>query len=125
MHKLLSALVFLTAIIVVCLSGCAGTPQSDFVNADLRAADFNLQTAIQKGRIPADDPAAGCVHALVGDPVTAFDPQVTGLISGASAAYIEIQAIRSPAPVSCDAVLGRLVKDAARVGIRVSPLRLP
>jgi hypothetical protein len=132
--KLLTVLLALIA-----LSGCASTISNStttlepdgIVIRDLRAAAFNFSEAQRIGLLPDDDPGATCVKSVLARvdlPSESFTPQREGLISGASVAYIRAQQAKAMAAAArigpdCEAVIGRIIIDAARVGIRLSPLR--
>jgi hypothetical protein len=131
-------------ILAIALSGCATTitnapvdikPDGIVANG-LRDANFNLQSAIQIGVLPENDPAASCVQGILRDAgleegapaVKSFDPRVSDLISAASVAYIEAQRLKTlrneaHVPMGCEALLGRIVIDAAKRGARLSPFR--
>jgi hypothetical protein len=136
----------LTAIAAAALlSGCVAAPisneptvirQDGIIAGGLRAAAFNLRNAISIGVLPVDDPASVCVEGILKDaglaedspPVLSFEPQVVDLISAASVAYIEAQRLKAlqgtlVLPGACEAVIGRLVIEAAKSGVKISPLR--
>lgn len=119
------------------LFGCAATgeistsPDPDArVLQDLRDADFNFSEAQRIGVLPANDPGALCVHAVLTQVDVAnesFVPRTSGLVSGASLVYIRAQqakALAAAARISpdCEALVGRIVIDAARVTGRAARL---
>lgn len=112
----------------------AATPIGGTVVTGLQNAAFNLDSAVQIGVLPMNDPADGCVHGalqLIGqdvvlgpmgeNPVTPvtptkqFTPKVTDLLSGGSVAYILAQQAKQIAgggvtvPASCEQLVGHFV----------------
>lgn len=144
-------------LLVLLLCGCAqppaistsplgGIPADSMIAVGLKDAAFNLDSAVAIGVLPADDPAASCIHGVMKDaglegnaPGTqSFTPRVSDIISAGSVAYIEAQKLKAlgggakAVPVGCDALVGRIVIDAARLGARGAsstllplPIRLP
>lgn len=122
---------------IVGMLGCTVTgeistspdPDARFVQ-DLRDADYNLTESQRLGILPANDPGAQCVHAVLTqvDVVNeSFTPRTSGVVSGASIVYIRAQqakALAAAARISpdCEALVGRIVIDAARVTGRAARL---
>jgi hypothetical protein len=110
------------------------------IQTGLLNAEWNLDQAIAKGILPANDPADTCMHAALtqigiepapagtpsATPPESFTPKVTDLISGGAVVYIEAQQVKklesggTIAP-SCKQLIGQLVLDAAAVGIKAIP----
>jgi hypothetical protein len=105
--------------------------RSDVIANGLRDAAFNLRSAAELGILKPDDAALACVNDVVkdagleGEAPKSFSPHVSDLISAASVAYIEakrIQALRGTTlPQGCEAVIGRLVIDGAKAGVKLAP----
>jgi len=125
------------------LSACAisntplgvGVKEGGFVASDLKAAAYNLDQAIAIGVLPEDDPAASCVHAVLGDlgldgdgtatVAQSFQPKRDGLISTGAVLYIRARQLekareagRFKLPKDCKAIIGQIVIDAAKVARR-------
>lgn len=95
------------------------------VGVDLLEAAYNLDNAIAIGVLPADDPAAACVHdvlqktgveAAAGTPaVQSFVPKVSLAASAGSVAYIRAQQLRSlkgiEVSIECKGMIGQFVVD--------------
>ena len=105
----------------------------------LQDASFNFDNAVVVGALTKDDPAPGCAHGILQDlgadvtnttagstPVpmtgtspTSFTPKVSDLISFGSVAYIRLQQAKTlqggglTVPVSCEAIIGKVVIDGA------------
>lgn len=107
--------------------GTGGIPVSadSGVGKDLLAAAFNLDNAIGIGVLPADDPAASCIHGVLkqaglevpaGAPaVASFIPENRGAVSVGAIAYIraiQLQGLKGlQVPVDCEALIGKFVVD--------------
>lgn len=114
-------------------------PQDSTVATGLQNAAFNLDQAVAIGALPADDPAPVCVHgflqqagleALPGAPPSrSYTPKVSDLISAGSVLYIRAQQARAAGPyqppAGCDAILGRLVREAAAAGLTAATTTIP
>lgn len=118
-------LVCTVAAVAIMASGCAvnepigakyapTTNTGKLVAVDLVATLHNMDAAVQVGALSADDPAPGCIRAAVnrlGLEQETFEPEVNGLISAASVAYIKARQIENRAPVSldCKALVGDIL----------------
>lgn len=118
-------LVCVVGAVAVLTSGCAindpigakyqpSTNTGRLIVSDLVATSHNLDAAVQVGALPADDPAPGCIRAAVnrlGLDQETFEPEISGLISAASVAYIKAKQIENRAPVSneCKALVGDIL----------------
>jgi hypothetical protein len=135
MKKLLGA-----AMMAVLLAGCAteisgsASPISStgLIARDLQAAAFNLTEAQRVGALPADDPAGKCLTGVLADlgldgsaETESFTPKRDGIVSEGAVIYIramQVKAMRGyQLPAECDAVVGRFVIDAAKLGIKGLP----
>lgn len=110
-------------VMVVLMSGCAApigakyeptTTAGKLIVRDLKAASENLNQAVAVGALPADDPAPGCLKAAVnrfGDRQETFEPELAGVVSLSSVAYIQARQLENRAPVSqeCKALLGDIL----------------
>ena len=110
-------------VMVVLMSGCAapigakyepGTVAGQLIVRDLKAASANLNQAVAVGALQADDPAPGCLKAAVnrfGDGQETFEPEIDGVLSLSTIAYIRARQIENRAPVSeeCKALLGGIL----------------
>ena len=81
---------------------------------DLKAASMNLNSAVRVGALNADDPAPACVQnalARFGDGQETFEPELAGVVSLSSVAYIQARQLENRAPVSieCKALLGDIL----------------
>ncbi|HEV2225052.1 MAG TPA: hypothetical protein VGR84_18820 [Candidatus Acidoferrales bacterium] len=119
----------------------ASTPGAQVLGDDLVAAAFNLNSAISIHVLPPDDPAAACINTEVtqlglgqGAPAAeSFVPENKGLISAGAIVYIHAQQIKAQlggltqVPVSCEALVGKLVVDAIQAGnqIGLTLIKLP
>lgn len=131
------------------LSGCgslgviSNAPAGGLVTADsvvgkdLKAATSNVDKAVAIGVLDVNDPAAYCLHSILKDaclegacatPPASFEPDVSGVVSAASVAYIRVQQLKKlraqakPVDPACEAVVGRIVIDAAKAtGKAVTP----
>lgn len=101
------------------------------VQQGLVDASYNLNSAIAIGVLPAGDPAAACVNGVLTsigiDPSTgkstgsvgSFTPREGDLLALGSVGYILAQQALPlvnggvPVPVGCEALIGKLVIDAA------------
>lgn len=109
---------------------------NDLVTQGLLDASFNLHSAVTVGALSASDQVPACVDSVLGDlginpdgtPTTqaqSFTPKVSDLISLGSVIYIraqqakKLQAAGLPESTSCDAVIGQIVRAAAKSGIKV------
>lgn len=116
--------------------GAGGLPISpdSGVGKDLLAAAFNLDNAIAIGVLPADDPAASCIHGVLkqagietppGAPaVASFIPEDKGAVSVGSIAYIRAQQLQGlkglQVPLGCEAVIGKFVVDGLATANKVA-----
>ena len=131
------------------LGGCAISnsplgvlPQDGFVASDLKAAAYNLDQAIAIGVLPEDDPAAGCVHGVLGDlglegdgtatAAQSFQPKRDGLISTGAVLYIRARQLekareagRFKLPEDCKAIIGQIVIDAAKAAGKTARSLIP
>ena len=104
---------------------------SSVLGKDLAAAKFNLDSAVTIGALPADDPAVGCVSAVLADlgldkEAVSFEPQREGVVSAGALIYIRVAQAKAfkdsfKLPSDCDAVLGRLVIDSVKAGSKALP----
>ena len=81
---------------------------------DLKAASVNLNSAVRVGALPASDPAPDCLRNALdrfGEGQETFVPEVDGVVSLASIAYIRAKQLENRAPVSteCKAMLGDIL----------------
>lgn len=106
------------------LSGCATVIQP-IVKNDLESAAANFEQAVKAGVLPETDPAVTCTRAIMarvaGD--VSLDPQISGLISASSVAYIAARVAenRAKLPAECTETIGRLVIDGAKAVRGVVP----
>lgn len=112
-------------IMVALMSGCAvndpigqkyqpTTAPGKLIVNDLRAASMNLNSAVRVGALTADDPAPACVQNALnrfGDGQETFEPELAGVVSLSSVAYIRARQLENRAPVSteCKALLGDIL----------------
>lgn len=106
---------------VLVLSGCAVTDPigaklspGALITSDLTATSRNLDQAVAVGALKPSDPAPQCLHDLLartGAGQETFKPEISGLISLQSVAYIRAQQIknRGELSTSCKAILGDIV----------------
>lgn len=111
-------------------------PGGATVQQGLIDASYNLHSAMAIGVLQPDDPAASCVdgvlHDIGIDPSTgqatgggSFTPRTSDLISAGSVAYILAQQAAASIngnislPVGCQALIGKLVIDAARLARQI------
>jgi hypothetical protein len=117
-------LLALTAVAV--LSGCStigGTAlNSPVVKNDLASASANFEQAVKLGMLPESDPGVACIRAVVAKAAAdvSFTPQVDGLISAGSVAYIAAQVAKKGATIDsqCEALVGRVTIDGAKAARR-------
>ena len=112
------------------------TGTNDLVTQGLLDASFNLHSAVTVGALSATDQVPACVDSVLtdlginpdGTPTTqaqSFTPKVSDLISLGSVIYIraqqakKLQAAGLPESTSCDAVIGQIVRAAAKSGIKI------
>lgn len=105
-------------------AGIAISPTST-VGTDLLSAAYNLDNAIKIGVLPANDPAAGCVHDVLKKagietdpneaPPASFMPKSDGVASVGAIAYIRAQQLRDlkgiDVSIECKALIGTFVVD--------------
>lgn len=111
------------------------------IQQGLLDAEFNLDQAIIVGALPKDDPADACLHGALtqigiepkpdgtaGTPAPSFTPRESDLISRGSVLYIRAQQAKALAggggltvPVGCEAIIGRIMLDAAKAGGSLLP----
>lgn len=112
------------ALIILC-AGCAvndpigqkyqpTTAPGKLIVNDLKAASMNLNSAVRVGALTADDPAPGCIQNALnrfGEGQETFEPELSGIISLSSVAYIRARQLENRAPVSqeCKALLGDIL----------------
>lgn len=108
-------------IVLLMLTGCAVTDPigaklsaSALITSDLTATSRNLDQAVAVGALKPTDPAPQCLHDLLartGAGQETFKPEISGLISLQSIAYIRAQQIknRGELSASCKAVIGDIV----------------
>ena len=134
MRKMVCALL-VSLTLSACTQAISNSPVSldsaSVLGKDLAAAKFNLDQAIAVGALPADDPAAGCVTAVLADlgldkEAVSFEPQREGVVSVGAIIYIRVAQAKAfkdsfKLPSDCDAVVGRLVIDSVKAGSRALP----
>ena len=119
---LMICLIFATAFL---LTGCAmdtpigskyqpTTAPGKLIMNDLKAASVNLNSAVRVGALPASDPAPDCLQNALdrfGEGQETFVPEIDGVVSLASIAYIRAKQLENRAPVSmeCKAMLGDIL----------------
>lgn len=103
------------------------------VQSDLAATQYNLAQAVSVGALSANDPAPACVNQAVatlglGATGKSFTPQLAGVVSAASIAYIRAQQVKALAgsgtlqvPPACLQILGQMQLDALAAAIRAAP----
>ena len=103
------------------------------VQNDLTATQYNLNQAVAVGALSANDPAPTCVNQAVavlglGAQGKSFTPQLAGVVSAASIAYIRAQQVKALAgsgtlqvPPACLQVLGQMQLDALAAAIKAAP----
>lgn len=136
MRKLSIVLVGIAGLLLsACTSTISSSPVSldsaSVLGKDLAAAKFNLDNAVLVGALPADDPAVGCVSAVLADlgldkEAVSFEPQREGVVSVGSVIYIRVAQAKAfkdsfKLPSDCDAVVGRLVIDSVKAGSKALP----
>lgn len=114
-RKALSTAVF--AGLAIAASGCA-TVLQPIVKNDLASAAANFEQAVQAGVLPVTDPAVVCTRAIMARAAAdvSLDPQISGIISASSVAYIAARVVenRAKLPAECNETIGRLVIDGAK-----------
>ena len=130
------------------VGGSTATGINSQVITGLQDSAYNFDNAMAIGALPANDPASNCVHGVLkqlgadvvvtpagytpvvlpnGQPATSFTPRVSDLISSGSVVYIlaqqakQLQAggLGASVPMGCTALVGQIVIDAAKAGIKV------
>lgn len=108
-------------IVLIMLTGCAVTDPigarlspGALITSDLSATSRNLDQAVAVGALKPTDPAPQCLHDLLartGAGQETFKPEISGLISLQSVAYIRAQQIknRGDLSASCKAIIGEIV----------------
>lgn len=108
-------------IVLLMLTGCAVTDPigaklspGTLITSDLAATSRNLDQAVKVGALSASDPAPACLHDLLartGAGQETFKPEIAGLISLQSVAYIRAQQIknREELSASCKAIVGDII----------------
>ena len=108
----------------------------DPVTQGLIDAAFNLDSAQKIGILDANDAMPPCVHSVLTDlginpdgtvtPNTnQFTPRISDLIGAGSVLYIrtkqaqKLQASGLQTSIACDALLGQIVRAAAKAGIKI------
>lgn len=123
-HLIAAALVMLAA-------GCTtlgGNPllADPVVKNDLASATSNVNNAVKLGLLPADDPAVTCLNAVAAKAAAdvSFTPEVNGLISAGSVAYIAAQLAKKGVNIdpACEALVGRVVIDGTKAAAKALPL---
>jgi hypothetical protein len=130
------------------LAGCAGPMQissdpipklsNQTIVTDLQSAAYDLDSAVTVGALAADDPAPQCLHSVLqkmgietpagAAPAATFVPKVDGAASAGAVAYILAQQAKKLAnggvqvDVSCEALLGRVVIDGAKLTAKALPI---
>lgn len=84
----------------------------------LQAADSNFHIAVVNGDLAQDDPIIPCFDSIVGTQNPNAQPYDTnGLFELASVAYIRLNSLQvkgGKVTTSCDALVGKFVRDAVR-----------
>ena len=105
------------------------------VVTDLQSAAFNLDNAIAVGALPANDPAAACIHGVLQEAGVevppgstapkSFTPKNDGLVSLGAIAYIQIQQAKNSAgvviPQDCKTIVGQFVIDGVGMVNKLAP----
>lgn len=123
----MKALVVLPAVLLSACATLGGDPllQNQVVKTDLADATANLNNAVKLGLLPATDPAVTCLNAISAQAAAqvSFTPQVNGLISAGSVAYIAAQLAKQGVQIdpACEALVGRVVLDGASAGAKALP----
>lgn len=111
------------------------------IQQGLLDAEWNLDQAILVGALPKNDPADSCLHGALTQlgiepntdgtappPAPSFTPRESDLISRGSVLYIRAQQAKALAggggltvPVGCEAIIGRIMLDAAKQGGNLVP----
>ena len=139
------------AVLAISLAACASTPQlivgtgtdasgqttqappipiqNKTLITDLQSAAYNLDNAVAVGALPANDPAARCIHGVLqeagieippgGTAAKSFAPKNDGLVSLGAIAYIITQQKNTApgvvVPADCKTTIGQFVIDGRRV----------
>lgn len=108
--------------LVPLLAGCGG-PVTGLLQRDVNAA---LRT-LEQAKLAPTDPAVQCLGAVKAelDAVDAVRPEIAGLVSLGAAGYVARQRsedAKTAITAACDALLGRLVREGAKAGLRIAPL---
>jgi hypothetical protein len=142
-----SALRFIIIALTLALAACQSSPQlivgtgtdatgkateapplpirNATVVTDLQSAAYNLDNAIAVGALPANDPAAACVHGVLqeagievpagGTAPKSFVPKNDGVVSLGAIAYIQVRQRQAAGaitvPMECKTVIGQFVID--------------
>lgn len=113
-----------------------GDGGGDRIAEDMTAAQFNLSEAMRVGALGPQDQALACLNnALedlgVGKEAPSFVPKREGVISEGAIIYIRTQQLLKSRnnnielPPACLALIGKLVMDASKVGVKVGKKLLP
>jgi hypothetical protein len=108
---------------------------SQRIEEGLIEAAFNLDNAVKVGALDQNDPAPGCVHAVMKDlglepgtpPAESFAPKTDTLLGRGSVRYIELRQAQKLAgagvtvDASCKALIGQIVIDVGRGGFKSQP----
>lgn len=125
------ACLFLLAACATTISGpgqVVGISPTSTVGTDLLSTAYNLDNAIAVGALPADDPAAACVHDVLvkaglelppgSEPAKSFEPKRDGIASEGAIVYIRAQNLKSLQGIDvspeCKMLIGQVVVDGAR-----------
>lgn len=135
-------------LLMMTIAGCAttisgpgpnvGISKTSTFGEDLLATAYNLDNAIAVGALPADDPAAACVHDVLikagletpagAEPVKSFEPKREGVVSEGAIIYIRAQNLKGLQGMEvsprCKELIGQVVVDGAAAGRKLSPLGL-
>ncbi|MDE2469770.1 MAG: hypothetical protein KGL35_13790 [Bradyrhizobium sp.] len=115
------------------LSSAASGAIGQQVQSDLAATQYNLVQAVAVGALSPNDPAPACVNQAVatlglGAQGKRFTPQLAGVVSAASIAYIRAQQVKALAgsgtlqiPPACLQILGQMQLDALAAAIKAAP----
>lgn len=114
----------LSLILVFSLAGCATLANDPVVKADLASASANFEQAVKLGLLAETDPGVTCMRAVVAKTAAdvSFAPQVDGLISAGSVAYIAAQVGKKGITIDpqCEALVGRVTIDGAKAVRKVA-----
>lgn len=121
----------IAATLMLLAAGCTaigGDPllANPVVKNDLASATANVNNAVKLGFLAPDDPAVTCLNAIAAKAAAdvSFTPEVNGLISAGSVAYIATQLAKKGITVDpqCEALVGRVVIDGASATAKALPL---